>query len=174
MQLNELKNVTDPCQYYSESLCQMTLPDNRRGIPLRRIWWQLKRSIWYASVFGPIQFIQRNRRGLSRPNIIGSTLNLKPGELVEVLTEKEIFATLDNQGKLAGLRFIPEQRKYCGKRFKCYKVLRKIILETTGELRTMKAPMVILENVICDGSAHSGCDRSCFPFWSEAWLKRVT
>jgi len=65
-------------------------------------------------------------------------------------------------------------RKYCGKRFRVYKRLEKIILETTGELRTVRTPTVLLEEVFCDGEAHGGCDRSCFCFWREAWLKRVT
>ena len=169
----EVKKATNPCHYYFNDVFQITLPDNRKGLPLRRIWWKLKRNVWYVRVWGPLQFIQRNQGGSPQPKINGATLNLKPSELVEVLTEKEIFTTLDNQGKLMGLRFIPEQRKYCGKQFKVHKVLKKIILETTGELRTLKTPMVLLEDVFCDGSAHGGCDRSCFPFWSEAWLKRV-
>ena len=104
-----------------------------------------------------------------RPNV---TLNLQPGELVEVLSEDEIRSTLDSNGKLKGLAFMPEMKKYCEKRFKVYKRLEKIVLETTGEMRNIKNT-VLLVGVICDGSAHFGCDRSCFCFWREAWLRRV-
>lgn len=63
--------------------------------------------------------------------------------------------------------------KFCEKRFRVYKTLDKILLEATGELRKIKTPTVLLEGVICDGKAHGGCDRSCFCFWREAWLRRV-
>jgi hypothetical protein len=100
-------------------------------------------------------------------------LNLEQGELIEVRSENEILATLDSSGKLRGLHFAPEMIKHCGKRFKVYKKLRKILIETTGELRTMNVPIFLLERVYCDGSAHGGCDRACFCFWLEDWLKRV-
>jgi hypothetical protein len=103
----------------------------------------------------------------------GEKTDLITDEWVEVRSEKEIFDTLDSQGKLRGLRFTPEMAKFCGKRFRVYKKLGKILLETTGELRRIKTPTVILEGAICDGSAHGGCDRSCFCFWREEWLKRV-
>jgi len=99
-------------------------------------------------------------------------LNLQPNELVEVLSEDEIRSTLDSNGKLKGLVFMPEMKKYCGKRFKVYKRLEKILLETTGEMRNIKNT-VLLEGAICDGSAHFGCDRSCFCFWRESWLRRL-
>lgn len=46
------------------------------------------------------------------------------------------------------------------------------MLETNGELRKMKNT-VLLEGAMCDGKAFSGCDRSCFHFWREVWLRRV-
>lgn len=95
------------------------------------------------------------------------------GELVEVRSEKEIFNTLNNEGKLKGLRFTPEMREYCEKKFKIYKRLEKMLVEATGELRAIKTPTLILEGVICNGSAHGGCDRSCFIFWREEWLKKM-
>jgi hypothetical protein len=101
-------------------------------------------------------------------------LHLELGDLVEVRPEDEIRATLDDSGKCRGLRFAPEMSKYCGERFKVFKKLRKILVETTGELRTMKVPIVLLERVYCDGSSHGGCDRACFCFWLEDWLDRVS
>jgi len=110
------------------------------------------------------------RRTVRRSRDIG--LNLKPGDLVEVLSEEEILPTLDTKGKLRGLDFMPEMKKYCGHRFRVYKRLEKITLETTGEMRNIRNT-VLLRGVICDGSAHFGCDRSCFCFWREAWLKKI-
>jgi hypothetical protein len=103
-------------------------------------------------------------------------LHLEPGDIVEIKTENEILATLDSSGKYEGLRFTSEMKKYCGKKFKVYRKLKKIIIETTGELRTVNpdVPIVLLERVYCDGSAHGGCDRSCLCYWREEWLKRVS
>jgi hypothetical protein len=177
-----------PCQYNYKDLADTTSPDPRLALPLRRYWWTLKRHVWYSSNFGPSQYMlklfrseilgkftyKRKRNPHARPTKRKSeALNLQPGEWVEVRSVKEIFTTLDKEGKLRGLRFTREMAKYCGKRFKVYKRLEKLILETTGELRTIRTPTVLLEGVFCDGKFHGGCDRSCFIFWREAWLKRV-
>lgn len=185
--MKKLNQDVSYCQYYYPDLLYFTSPDPRKALPLRRYWWLLKRYVWYISVLGPFQFIKRKlsfkffkkyayekKQKVVKDITSNENLNFQPGELVEVRPEKEIFATLDHEGKLKGLRFNREMRKYCGKRFRVYKRLEKILIETTGELRTIKIPTVILEAVFCDGSAHSGCDRSCFCFWRETWLKRVT
>ena len=120
--------------------------------------------------------------GSNRPNILkgtakgkalreGEVLNLKAGEIVEVKSPKEILETLNEDGKLRGLLFMPEQLKYCGQRFRVFKRLESILLEESGELRKMKNT-VILDGVLCDGW-EGACDRSCFYFWREGWLKRV-
>jgi hypothetical protein len=93
--------------------------------------------------------------------------------MVEIKTMSEILATLDKHGKLKGLGFFQEMWKFCGRQFRVYKRLDKMIIETTGELRKVKMPTVLLEGVLCDGSYHGGCNRSCFCFWREAWLKRT-
>jgi hypothetical protein len=98
---------------------------------------------------------------------------LKPGDLVQVKTLDEIYATLDKNRKHRGLYFMGEMRDFCGKKFRVYKNVNRIILESNGELRKIKTPTVFLENVICDGSIHGGCDRSCFLYWREIWLKKV-
>jgi hypothetical protein len=184
--MEKLQPQTDPCQYLYCDLNNMTTPDDRIALPLRKYWWTLKRYVWYASVLGFSGFASRMLSRLvprSKPskadsantirNIKSEPLNLKRNEWVEVRSAKEIFATLDTQGKLKGLRFTPEMTKFCGKRFRVYRRLDKILLEATGELRKIRTPTVLLEGVICDGSAHGGCARSCFCFWREAWLKRV-
>jgi len=176
-----------PCQYYYADMMRATLPDSRLALPIRRYWWNLRRSVWYISIIGLKEYASRifplTRLGKLVPKrkrkprsvrVNDEALNLQPGEWVEVLSVKEIFATLDAHRKLRGLRFTREMEKFCRKHFKVYKRLEKIILEATGELRTIKTPTVLLEGVVCDGSAHGGCDKSCFCFWREAWLKRVS
>lgn len=98
-------------------------------------------------------------------------LNLCPGEIVEVRSANEVLATLDENGTFQGLPFMPEMRKYCGKRFKVQNRFYKIMVEGVG-IRRIKNT-VSLEGVTCTGEAHSGCKRTCLALWKEAWLKRV-
>jgi hypothetical protein len=100
-------------------------------------------------------------------------LDLKPGELVEVKTHDEILATLDQFGKNRGLSFDPEMVPYCGRRFQVLRRVERIIDEKTGELRSLPGPCVILDGVVCLGLYHRLCPRSTFPYWREAWLRRV-
>jgi len=102
----------------------------------------------------------------------GETLGLQPGELVEVRPIDEILATLNPKRRCKGLLWMTGMRKFCGKRYRVLRRVERIMLETNGELRTMKNT-VLLEGVMCDGAAFGGCDRSCFHFWREAWLRRV-
>ncbi len=98
-------------------------------------------------------------------------LALRPGECVEVKTVDEIMATLDANRRHKGLLWMTGMNKYCGRRYRVFRRVDKILLETNGELRNMKNT-VLLEGVMCDGKAFGGCDRSCFHFWREAWLRR--
>jgi hypothetical protein len=100
-------------------------------------------------------------------------LDLRVGEWVQVRSLNEIKATLDAKGALRGLSFMPEMERYCGRRLKVSKRVSRIMMESTGELRRLTVPTVLLEGASCDGSAHCGCDRSCPCFWREQWLKRV-
>jgi hypothetical protein len=100
------------------------------------------------------------------------TLNLRPGEWVRVRSVEEILATLDGNRRHRGLRWMTGMRQYCGQRFRVYKPVERIMLETNGQLRKMKNT-VLLEGVTCDGVEFGACDRSCYHFWREAWLQRV-
>jgi len=99
-------------------------------------------------------------------------LNLRAGDLVEVRSREEILYTLDDQGKLDSLPFMPEMLKYCGKRFKVIKRADKTCdtINQTGARRMLHA--VHLEDVRCDGETHGGCQAGCLIFWKEDWLKR--
>lgn len=105
---------------------------------------------------------------------INSRLNLRVGESVEIRTEAEILATLDANGCLDNLPFMPEMLKYCGQRFRVYKSAHKTCdtIEKTGTRRMKQA--VHLEGLRCDGESHGGCQAACLLFWKEAWLKRVS
>lgn len=100
-------------------------------------------------------------------------LKLKAGELVEVRTKEEIFSTLDANGCLEEMPFMPEMLRYCGKQLRVYKRAHKSCdtINFTGGLRLSNA--VHLDGNRCDGGAHGGCQAECLIFWKEAWLKRV-
>jgi hypothetical protein len=97
------------------------------------------------------------------------SLDLRPGEWVEVKSRKEIEATLDTAGKNKGLLFAPPMLPYCGKRYRVANRLQKMILEETGKMIELK-DTVVLEGVTCEAW---GCQRSNLQFWREIWLKRV-
>jgi hypothetical protein len=103
----------------------------------------------------------------------GGTLNLRVGELVEVRSEEAILATLDDNGELNSLPFMPEMLQYCGKQFTVYKVANKLCdtMTRTGMRRMRDA--VHLAGVRCDGQAHGGCQTACLIYWKEAWLQRA-
>ena len=60
-----------------------------------------------------------------------SRLNLRVGEVVEVRSEAEILSTLDANGRLEGLPFMPEMLKYCGQRFQVYKSAHKTVTRSS-------------------------------------------
>jgi hypothetical protein len=100
-------------------------------------------------------------------------LDLRVGELVEVRSESEIFATLDEHGELEALPFMPEMLQFCGRRFRVGKLALKLCdtINWSGMHRMDHA--VHLAGVRCDGQAHGGCQAGCLIYWKEAWLKRV-
>lgn len=100
-------------------------------------------------------------------------LNLRAGDVVEVRSKAEILATLDANGRLDALPFMPEMLRYCGQRFRVSKRAHKTCdtIWKTGARRMERA--VHLEDIRCDGSSHGGCQAGCLIYWKEAWLKRV-
>jgi hypothetical protein len=102
-----------------------------------------------------------------------SPLHLSVGDLVEVRSEQEILATLDEFGAVGGMPFMPEMLEYCGKRFRVEKRADKTCNTITVMESRRIYDTVHLEGLRCDGSAHGGCQAQCFLFWKEAWLKRV-
>ncbi|HEY3838190.1 MAG TPA: hypothetical protein VGL72_16535 [Bryobacteraceae bacterium] len=106
-----------------------------------------------------------------RPLIPEEMLGLQPGEWVEVKSGPEILATLDSRSKNRGLLFTAEMMRCAGQRFRVHKRVESIFLEESKQRRTIRNT-VLLEQSYCDGKAFK-CDRSCFLFWKEAWLRRV-
>ena len=103
----------------------------------------------------------------------GHSLGLRAGDLVEVRTEAEILATLDEQGAIDGMPFMPEMLEFCGKRFRVEKRADKSCNTITIMESRRLYDTVHLEGLRCSGAAHGDCQAQCFLFWKEAWLKRV-
>ena len=108
-------------------------------------------------------------------------LNLKAGDVVVVRSPQEIAETLDENGTLDSLPFMPEMLEYCGKQFK---VLNRVVQttidgaflggHTESYVREFRNnDVVTLQSVRCSGAPHDNCQRACAIFWKEAWLRKA-
>ena len=92
-----------------------------------------------------------------------------------VRSPSEILATVDADGSLDGLPFMPEMLGWCGKPFRVKRRVVKTCVDVTrGELPTRRFPaddVVLLTGPRCDGAGHDDCRRGCRVFWKEAWLR---
>lgn len=170
---------TGGCQSTHDNLVQSS---ERRLVPSRVIvlGWCLKHlgpARTTGMVWSKIWRVCRGEQGRGngeqrQKGVVHCTeeLRLQPGELVEVKSESEIRDTLDEHGRHRGLLWMPNMARFCGKRYKVHKRIETMMLEATGELRKVRNT-VLLENVMCEDLY--GCDRSCFHYWREAWLRRV-
>lgn len=100
------------------------------------------------------------------------SLKLKAGAFVEVLTKEEILKTLDDNGQLDGMPFMPEMFAFCGKRLKVFKRAHKTC-DTVFPVRGRRVKRAVHLETRCDGLAHGGCQAGCLLFWKEAWLKPI-
>ena len=103
-------------------------------------------------------------------------LNLKPGDLVQVRPPEEIAPTIDDGGRTRGLSFDREMLAYCDGRYRVRDRVEKIIDERTGQMIEISSDCLILDGVVCSGECSTGrwfCPRAIYPYWREAWLRRV-
>jgi hypothetical protein len=100
-------------------------------------------------------------------------MKLCAGDWVEVRSKDEILATLDMNGRLEGLPFMPQMLKWCGQRFQVHKRAHKTCDTVTGAYCGRQLPSGIHLDLRCDGQAYGGCQAACLIFWKEAWLKPV-
>ena len=101
-----------------------------------------------------------------------SGLRLKVGDWVEVRSREEILLTLDENGCLDNLPFMPEMFSFCGNRFQVYKRAHKTC-DTVFPIRARRVERAVHLDTRCDGQAHGGCQATCLIFWKEDWLKPV-
>jgi len=99
--------------------------------------------------------------------------SLLVGDVVEIRSLDQIRKTLDSFGCLDGLPFMPEMAKFCGERRVVFHSVDKIYDYGRSKALRRLADSVLLAGLRCDGSAHGGCQASCYVLWKRAWLKRV-
>jgi hypothetical protein len=95
----------------------------------------------------------------------------KSGEWVQVRSKEEILATLDKDGRLEGLPFMPEMFSFCGSRLQISNSAHKTCDPPNGLLGRRMSNAVHLQDTRCTGQAHGGCEAGCLLFWKEAWLQ---
>jgi hypothetical protein len=100
---------------------------------------------------------------------------LRAGDWIEVRSKEEILRTLDQQGRLDGMPFMPQMFQYCGKRLKVYKRAHKTCdtIAFNWESPGRSVADGIHLDLRCDGKAYGGCHAGCLIFWKEQWLKPV-
>jgi len=107
---------------------------------------------------------------------MNTTGRFSPGDLVEVKAADEILRTLDFDGTLDRLPFMPEMIEYCGREFRVSKrVVKTCSSGSAGStMRVFRGDdVVLLDGLRCSGGEHDGCQKACTIFWREAWLSKV-
>lgn len=148
---------------------------------VHRLFWHLSRHGWRSTAARVMARVMASV-GVARPMSDTTALpkavpadeeilNLQPGDWVEVRSESEIRRMLDADGRYKGLLWMDNMSRFCGRRFRVHKRLERMMLESDGRMRKLKNT-VLLEGAMCEELY--GCDRSCFHFLREVWLKRVT
>jgi len=98
---------------------------------------------------------------------------MRVGDWIEVRSAEEILRTLDAQGCLDGMPFMPEMFRFCGQSFQVYKRAHKTCDYTTPVIRSRRIRGTVHLETRCGGEAHGGCQAGCLLYWKEAWLKPV-
>ncbi len=172
-----MQPVQNPCHFdFSDTLARTSA---EKDLPvIKRLQLAKSHMILFVkrkspSTINMVKKITGKKSLPSESHEVFEDLNLEPGDLVVVKSMEEVQKTLDSRGKTLGLYFMSNMEQFCGKEFRVLKKVKKIMLESTGEMRYIRSPTVFLEGVYCDGVSYQGCDRSCLHFWREAWLKRA-
>lgn len=77
-------------------------------------------------------------------------MKLKAGDWVEVKSKEEILATLDKNGRLDEMPFMPQMFEYCGKAFKVYKSAHKTC-DTVYPIRGRRLSDAVHLDLRCNG-----------------------
>jgi hypothetical protein len=132
-------------------------------ISLPLAWKVIHRLFFPRHVVGP----------MTRTHLI--QIGLKPGDVVEVKSRREIAQTLNKQGCNRGLRYDRVLNRYCGTLYRVRERLDKMIVESSGHMAQLHGTVTLEGSYcMCHTSALGGCSRQDLVYWREAWLKRAT
>ena len=93
------------------------------------------------------------------------------GDFVKVRSTRYIEQTLDSDGCLDGLPFMPEMLEMCGRKFRVKTIANKTCV--AGQyVGTLNDVYVLQTDKRCDGSAHGDCQMACNFFWKRSWLEQ--
>ncbi len=128
---------------------------------------------WRYLVNFSTAFLKGKKRGTSSFSGTGNQSKLMAGDLVRVRSRSEIEATLSHWNALKGCGMMEEMWEYCGTTHRVMKRVERFLDERDYLMKKTQG-IIILENVICNGTVDFGpCDRSCFFFWREEWLEKL-
>lgn len=102
---------------------------------------------------------------------INSSRALCADDWVFVKDKEEILATLDQNGCLDGVPFMPEMLEFCGRRMQVYKRAHKTCDYVTDTGMRALSNAAHLHGARCSGTSHGGCDARCLLYWKKAWLR---
>jgi hypothetical protein len=134
----------------------------------RALVWESRRKLGFL----PVVHVAGTRREPSEDE----TLDLKPGDWVEVKSRDELKAALTPEGRNRGLWFDWEMERYCGGRYRVRGRVTRFIDDRNGRMVVLKTDAVTLDGVTCTGNYSSRrwfCPRAVYPYWRESWLKRA-
>lgn len=114
----------------------------------------------------PLQVEERSE--IADQTNMGLLRRLKVGDWVEVRPESEILRTLDSNGQLEGMPFMPEMLRFCGQKFQILKRAHKTCDGVACRGRWVDRTVHL--DTRCSGDAHGRCQMGCLLFWKEAWL----
>ena len=110
------------------------------------------------------------RRHIGYETMKGKT-KLRIGDWVEVRSKEEILRTLDAEGQLEGMPFMPEMLAFCGQKFQVYKIAHKTCDYSAYPYRVRRLARTVHLLTRCDGQAHGSCEAGCLLYWKEDWLR---
>jgi hypothetical protein len=133
----------------------------------------VKRAIlgYFDHLFHWLSTLTRRSKKSSAP-AKAPTTSLKAGDVVRVRSREEIQAALNYWRELKGCTIMQEMWPYCGTTQQVLEPVERFFDERDGRLKKRRG-VVFLEGLVCQGTEKFGpCDRSCFYFWREEWLKK--
>lgn len=167
-------SAISPGQYVREMASGNVSPARFLRVAMRAVSWKI--GALFRLNTGARRRLVPATPGADRPQS-DAKLQLQPGDWVEVRSAEEIGRTLNAQGTHRGLVFSPaEMLPACGRRFRVRRRIDRLIDEKTGRMLAVKNDCIALEGFVCTGEESTGrwfCARELYPYWREAWLKRV-